>query len=253
MNKKPQVSICIPVYYSGPEVPRVLDKLLTTIDYQDYPHDRLHVMISIQQCKLNQFAELTSVMCAPRDVPWNPSKQRACNSITPGPEVNSPATNTNSALSLAADTGYIKIMNQDDMLNSHSAISNMVATLEGSDAKWLASACCHTDAKGEKRERYHMPFWPGEKNMVEAMNRIGCPSVIMFDASLKTRFDPHPDINYAMDCCFYIDLQREAGLPVIHPKPDVVVRMWDNQLSNQMNIPQQIELSKKYMRKKYDC
>jgi len=86
---------------------------------------------------------------------------------------------------------------------------------------------------------------------VECVNRFGCPSVAMFDALLNARFDPHPDICYAMDCDFWIQLYRMVGPPVLHLQSDVVIRMWDAQLSSQTDIPQQIEIGKKYMRNKY--
>ncbi len=85
--------------------------------------------------------------------------------------------------------------------------------------------------------------------MVEGVNSIGCPSVVIFERSLKLRCDPN--VFYAMDCSMWIDLFRSGGEPVILSDVAVVIRMWKNQLTNQINVPRQLELDKVEMRKKY--
>lgn len=247
MSERPQVSICIPVYYSGPDVPRVLDELLTSIEAQDYPRHRRHVHLSLQKCPLNEFIEIIHVVN--KELPDDSFGRRGVNCIHPMANVKGPAMNTNSAIEFGRGCKYIKLMNQDDLLDSPTALSEMVDHLENNEARWLASACQHTDSVGVKRERLHMPSWPGEKGMVEGVNRIGCPSVVMFDTSLKLECDPR--VLYAMDCDMWIQLFRQAGAPLIHPKPDVVVRMWENQLTANLDIPRQLEHDKVIMRKKY--
>ena len=166
-----------------------------------------------------------------------------------GPE--SSAYNTNNALDHASGD-FIHILNHDDFLYHENAIRDMVNTLTGSDKLWVASACLHTDDNETKLERLHIPSWPGEKAMIEAVNRNGCPSVVMFPSSITERFDTDEQINYAMDCDFYIRLARELGAPAILREPAVVIRMWEGQLTNQMNVPMQIEFGKQYMRRKYE-
>jgi len=235
---QPFVSICIPVYYSGPEIPRVLDILLTSIEAQDYP--RIHTILSIQACDEAEYVDKLSEVVS----------QRGCTIFYPLiSSVNGPAENTNSAIAFAAHDGYTKIMNQDDFLDSVTTISEMVEAIETSESEWLVNSCIHTDSVGEKRERLHVPSWPGEKGMVEGINRIGCPSVSMF----KTKIRPECDTNLVLclDCDMWIQLYRKAGAPVIRNVPDVVIRMWDNQLSNQINYARSLEADKIYMRKKY--
>jgi hypothetical protein len=236
---KPLVSICIPIYYSGPETPRVLGELIHSINIQTY--SSILVLASIQPSEdiagnKRMMSELSK--CT-----------KECRVI--GCSGRGPAANTNSAIGLGVNCGhrYIKIMNQDDLLDSRTAIADMVATLEKSDAKWLASMCTHTDSEGVKRERPHQPRWPGEKAMVEGVNQIGCPSAIMFDSSLTLKCDPK--ILYAMDCDMWIQLYRQAGPPAIHLLPDVVVRMWESQLTQNLDIPKQLESDKRAMRMKY--
>lgn len=234
----PIVSVCIPAYYSGPAMPRVLDELLSSLAAQDYPQDRLHKCVSLQACAIDHFSEVLRVLT-----------KYGCKAIFPRENVKGPAMNTNSAMSIA-EGKYIKLMNQDDLIDRASAISEMVDILETAfKPRWLASACMHTDGVGIKRERLHVPSWPGEKAMVEGVNRIGCPSVVMFHRDLKLECDVN--VLYAMDCDMWIQLQRQAGPPIVHQSPNIVVRMWESQLTENLNIPRQLELDKQAMRRKY--
>lgn len=245
MTERPQIGICIPVYYSGPEVPRVLDELLTSVEAQDYPQHCRHIFISVQKCHDWQFVEIAQVLNKTL-----PVGRRAVHAIIQSDEnLKGPAMNTNAAIKFAGAVDYIKIMNQDDLLDGPKALTGMVDALENSQAKWLANACLHTNSGGVVRERLHIPTWPGEKAMVEGVNRIGCPSVVMFDASLALECDT--DILYAMDCDMWIQLFRQAGLPAVRNITDVVIRMWDNQLTENLNIPRQLEQDKAMMRRKY--
>jgi len=234
----PLVNICIPVYHSSPGVPKVLDQLLISIKAQSYPN--IVTIASVQHSDLDPYSNAISNVIRGRGLITVYRKEG---------EPSGPAVNTNSAMSLAHRSDYIKIMNQDDFLNSPTVIEEMVTTLENSDSKWLASACIHTHGDSGDRYHLHTPHWPGEKNMVEGVNCIGCPSVVMFDSSLALECDP--DILYAMDCDMWIQLFRQAGLPIIYNKPNIVVRVWENQLTSQLNIPRQLEADKIAMRKKY--
>lgn len=234
---KPLVSICIPAYYSSPEVPRVLSELLDSIEAQDYP--RIQICVSIQETTYEEAMLLCEVMAT-----------RGILVAMPTSEVDGPAKNTNHAVTLAANEGYVKLMNQDDFLDSPTAISEMVEELETSRADWLINACIHTDGAGKTRERIHYPLWPGEKNMVEGVNRFGCPSVAMFKVEVTPLCDPA--IEYAMDCDMWIQLYKLAGAPIIRRTADVVIRMWDAQLTNQYNnTAASLERDKAYMRNKY--
>jgi glycosyltransferase involved in cell wall biosynthesis len=238
----PLVSICIPVYYSGPEIPRVLDELLASIETQDYAD--IEVVTSFQgswDFEIDsQIEDLVQKYIA-RGMSINYS-------IAPI-DTDGPAKNTNNALELASGD-LIKIMNQDDLFDSNSAISEMVAQLQSSSSHWLINACIHTDGNGSVRERPHLPSWPGEKGMVEGVNRFGCPSVVMFESDYKPLCDP--ELILCMDCDMWIQMHRKMGMPAMRNTPDVVIRMWDDQLSNQLDYPKSLETDKVYMRNKYD-
>jgi len=242
MSEQPLISICIPVYLTSWDSQRVLCELLQSINEQDYPQDRIRVKLSCQGVQgvsgMQDIIHMTNGVRSPEP-----------QSIINPEGVDGPAKNTNSALSMAESEGYVKIMNQDDFFQSSTAISEMVDVLENSDTKWLVSACVHTDAKGEKRENIHIPSWPGEKGMVEGVNRLGCPSVAMFQADLLPQCDPN--LILCMDCDMWIQMVKKAGLPLIYRKCDIVIRMWDEQLSNQIDYARSLETDKIYLRKKY--
>ncbi len=237
-TNKPLVSICIPVYYSGPEAPRVLGELIDSINTQDYSNVR--VCLSVQKCNA---AEFDSIMEVAR------RSKHTREVLRPTAEVDGPAKNTNSALSMAKSEGYIKLMNQDDFFDSPTALSDMVGVLEDKDGRWLMSMCVHTDSAGEQRERVHVPTWPGEKGMVEGANTLGCPSIAMFRADTLPTCDPN--VLLCMDCDMWIQMVRKVGVPLIYRKPDIVIRMWDEQLSRQINYVESLENDKAYMRQKY--
>ena len=236
MSNVPFINVCVPVYYSSSWTPVVLDRLLRSIEEQDYPQKDIMPVLSVQDCTLDQHGELASVI-----------KNRAT-VIHASEHVRGPAENTNNAMAHVFE-GYVKIMNQDDFLDSPVALREMIEAMEEQDANWLINACVHTDQDGDKRERIHQPVWPGEKWMVEGVNKFGCPSVCMFDSAIKPDCDPALEL--CMDCDMWIQLYKKVGAPAIRRVPDVVIRMWPDQLSNQLNYAASLERDKVYLRKKY--
>ena len=236
MTDTPFINVCVPVYYGSSWTPIFLDRLLTSIEAQDYPQSQIMPVLSVQDCTLDQHGELASVI-----------RNRAT-VIHAEKDIDGPAKNTSNAMAHAFE-GYIKIMNQDDFLDGTVALREMVEAIEEQDANWLVNACVHTDEQGDKRERVHQPDWPGEKGMVEGVNRFGCPSVAMFDSGIKPQLDP--SLELCMDCDMWIQLYRMVGAPAIRRTPDVVIRMWGDQLSQKLDYAACLERDKARMRKKY--
>ena len=226
----PKVSICIPTYNANGAGPSLLNRLIQSIEQQTFTD--YEIIVSDHDGKLDVETERHKIFA------YNEHK-------------GSSAWNTNNAFAHAGGK-YIKPMNHDDFFYHENVLRDMVFHLEESDARWMACQCIHTDGNETHLYNHHIPAWPGEKNMVEAMNRIGCPSVVMFERELGVAFDIDPAILYAMDCDLYIQLFQKAGLPKLHQDIGVVIRMWDGQLSNQINIARAIEDGKIYMRNKYN-
>lgn len=226
---EPAISICIPTYDANGAGPLVLSRLLQSIEEQSFKD--YEVIISNHSALLDVEASGYKILAYTE-------------------HQGSSAYNTNNAIQHAKGK-YIKIMNHDDFFHHENVLRDMHHALENSEKQWSICQCVHTDANETQLYNHHTPSWPGEKGMVEAVNRLGCPSVLMYEASLDVRFDTDPDILYAMDCDLYIQLFRKAGEPLRHNDIGVVIRMWDQQLSNQVNIAQEIERGKAYMRNKY--
>lgn len=235
MNR-PLVSICVPTYHANGQQERILKRLVKSVREQVYPN--IELVISDQDAA--------------------PEKDQSIHEFTDGKvrvkylafedESGISAHNTNNAI-LNASGDLIHILNHDDFYYHENALRDMVAQLEAQKRSWLAAACLHTDANETKLERVHSPSWPGEHALVEGVNRIGCPSVVLYRKELGLRCSEK--ITYAMDCDLWIQAFRAGGEPAILPSVAVVIRMWDQQFTKQMDTAKQLELDKTAMRAKY--
>jgi glycosyltransferase involved in cell wall biosynthesis len=235
MNR-PLVSICVPTYHANGEQERILKRLIKSVREQVYPN--IELVISDQDAL--------------------PEKGQAIHEFTDGKvrvkylafedKSGISAHNTNNAI-LNASGDLMHILNHDDFYYHENALRDMVAQLEATKRSWLAAACLHTDANETKLERVHSPSWPGEHALVEGVNRIGCPSVVLYRRELNLRCSEQ--ITYAMDCDLWIQAFRAGGEPAILPSVALVIRMWDQQFTAQMNSARQLELDKIALRAKY--
>lgn len=235
MNR-PLVSICVPTYHANGEQERILKRLIKSVREQVYPN--IELVISDQDAL--------------------PEKGQAIHEFTDGKvrvkylafedKSGISAHNTNNAI-LNASGDLIHILNHDDFYYHENALRDMVGQLEAQKRSWLAAACLHTDANETKLERVHSPSWPGEHAMVEAVNRIGAPSVVLYKRHLNLKCDPN--VVYAMDADLWVQAFRAGGEPAILPSVAIVIRMWESQFTNNLNIPAQLESDKKTMRGKY--
>lgn len=233
---QPLVSICVPTYHANGEQERILTRLIMSVKEQTYPN--IELVISDQDASPRKEQAILKFLDAKVTLRYLDFKDDSGIS----------AHNTNNALAHATGK-YVQVLNHDDFFYHENALRDAVPLLESSDKRWLAAACLHTDNFETYLERLHVPAWKNEKDMVECINTIGCPSVVVFERSLGLKCDE--DIVYAMDCDLWIQAFRAGGEPVILPDVAVVIRMWTNQLTNQVNVPQQQEQNKITMRKKY--
>ena len=233
---QPLVSICVPTYHAKGEQERILTRLIMSVKEQTYPN--IELVISDQDASPRKEQAILHFLDGKVTLRYLDFKDDSGIS----------AHNTNNAVAHATGK-YVQILNHDDFLYHENALRDIVPLLEGSDKKWLASACLHTDNFETYLERLHVPDWPGEAAMANGVNKIGCPSVVVFERSLGLTCSE--DIVYAMDCDLWIQAFRAGGEPMILSDVAVVIRMWDNQFTNNMNTAQQLEQDKAAMRKKY--
>jgi glycosyltransferase involved in cell wall biosynthesis len=230
------VSICVPTYSANGHQERILKRLIKSVREQVYPN--IELVISDQDATPDKGISVCEFMDSKVRVKYLAFEDKSGIS----------AHNTNNAI-LNASGDFIHILNHDDFYYHENALRDMVAQLEATKSKWLAAACLHTDANETKLERVHSPFWPGEQALVEGINRIGCPSVVLYRKELGLRCSEK--ITYAMDCDLWIQAFRAGGEPAILPSVAVVIRMWDQQFTKQMDTAKQLELDKAAMRTKY--
>lgn len=235
MNK-PLVSICVPTYHYNGHQERLLRRLIKSVREQTYPN--IELVISDQDALPENDQYLHKFLDGKVKVKYLAFEDKSGIS----------AHNTNNAISHATGD-LVQILNADDFYYHENALRDMVAQLEVTRRSWLAAACLHTDANETKLERLHTPSWPGERAMVECVNRIGCPSVVLYQRHLNLRCDPA--VVYAMDADLWIQAFRAGGEPAILPSVAVVIRMWESQFTSKINIPAQLESDKKVMRGKY--
>lgn len=224
---EPKVSICIPTYDANGAGPVVLNRLIQSVQEQSF--DDYEIIVSNHDAKLDFEAQGHKVFA------YKENK-------------GSSAHNTNNAIRHATGK-YIKIMNHDDFFYHENVLRDLVHHMEEGNHKWGVVQCIHTDAQETQYYNHHIPHWPGEKAMVEGVNRIGCPSVGIFERSLGV--ECVSDLDLCLDCALWIDLFRVGGAPYIHPDVGVVIRMWEQQLSNQINYAQALEGDKVKLRAKY--
>lgn len=129
--------------------------------------------------------------------------------------------NTNALL--ASIKGKIKIMYQDDLFLTDTALKDFSDALD--NYKWVVSVSCFIDERG-------LPMWgifnPHYNHCLNDKNEIGMPSVVGLwdtDVRMDTRL-----INL-LDTDFYNKLVKKYGLPYIIQKPIIGQRVWSGSVS----------------------
>ncbi len=234
---QPLVSICVPTYHANGEQERILRRLVKSVREQTYPN--IELIISDQDALPGKDKTIIHEF-----YDGKVKVKYLAFEDTSGIS----AHNTNNAI-LNASGDLIHILNHDDFYYHENALRDMVAQLEATGRKWLAAACLHTNANETVLERPHSPRWPGEHAMVEGVNTIGCPSVVLYRKELGLRCTP--EIVYAMDCDLWIQAFRACGEPAVLPGVAVVIRMWEQQFTKQLDSAQQLERDKVALRAKY--
>jgi glycosyltransferase involved in cell wall biosynthesis len=142
----------------------------------------------------------------------------------------------------------IKILCQDDLLSSSTAISQTVAGLSNGH-KWLVSSYFHIDEYNEKLSS-HIPKM---NRRIERVNTVGSHSGLAFvNGQGIQHFDE--ELLWRMDCDLYRRLFETYGEPFILPSETVCVRQWSGQASNSIvqkrdRIREFVKVARKYPRK----
>jgi hypothetical protein len=130
------------------------------------------------------------------------------------------SANTNALLDQLK--GKIKIMYQDDLLITDTAIKEFSDALDS--CKWVVSLSTLIDERG-------LPMWnihPSFTHRLNHENTIGMPSVVGLwgtDVRMDTR------LITLLDTDFYNKLVKKYGLPYIIQKPIIGQRVWSGSVS----------------------
>jgi glycosyltransferase involved in cell wall biosynthesis len=142
----------------------------------------------------------------------------------------------------------IKILCQDDLLSSSTAISQTVAGLSNGH-KWLVSSYFHIDENNEKLSS-HVPKL---NRRIERVNTIGSHSGLAFVNGQEIQhFDE--ELLWRMDCELYRRFFDIYGEPFFLLTETVCVRQWSGQATNSIvqkrdRIREFVKVARKYPRK----
>tara|TARA_Y100000389_G_scaffold153040_1_gene153173 strand:- start:15476 stop:20974 length:5499 start_codon:yes stop_codon:yes gene_type:complete len=216
-QENPLVSIAISTYESGGKGHELLKHNLDQILKQDY--DNIEIVISDHSSD-NKIKELCE--------DYDDKKYKITYIHNPLHKGNS-SQNTNNAIAHCKGD-YIKILFMDDYLYNESAISIIVNKMqETPDKKWLVHSYKHTKNYKDFYNLHH----PKLSHDIALCNKIGCPSCLTIDASVKERFDEK--LKWYMDSEFYKRLYDKYSDPIfIHTKDDEMPYMINLHHANQV-------------------
>lgn len=149
--------------------------------------------------------------------------------------VRGASENINNAIGLAK-YDKVKLMMQDDLFNSISALEVFNDVLEG--AGWVISFSIHLDGQGRKTGHRQASYNPLNWDN----NTVGMPSVVAFR---KCGIEFNPDLKTFCDLYFYYQLYQVYGEPVVIPSQLVAQRYHNASLSR--NQPPSHAKDKRYL------
>jgi len=148
------------------------------------------------------------------------------------------SSNINNSI-LNCEGEWIKILFQDDFL-LHVDSLKIIKENIGENTKWIATGCDHTN-NGVDLYRPFLPKW--NNKIKDGINTISSPSVISFKNHTDEFFDK--DFIWLMDVEWYYRMYLKYGEPFYVNDINVVNRVWDNSLSNNISHREKTEEIKK--------
>lgn len=155
------------------------------------------------------------------------------------------SANTNNAITHASGK-LLKILFQDDFLNSENALAETVKHFDLTRDHWLVTGCLHT-TDGMTFTRSFFPTFNPE--ILLGNNTIGSPSVLTIKNKVPLLFDVK--LKWLMDCDYYKRCFNKYGLPKIVNAVTVVIRQGGHQVSQTEAVEEVRKNERKYVVKKY--
>jgi glycosyltransferase involved in cell wall biosynthesis len=138
------------------------------------------------------------------------------------------SSNVNNAI-LNSTGDVVKVLFQDDFLFDKRSMTWVMESHE-TGSKWSLSSCVHT-YDGSRFFRHHVPSFHPKGYLGE--NLAGSPSGLSFTRECDELFDEN--LVWLMDCELYHRLYLKCGNPHIIPHPAVANRLWEGQVTNQVD------------------
>tara|TARA_Y100000310_G_scaffold244948_1_gene249858 strand:+ start:200 stop:988 length:789 start_codon:yes stop_codon:yes gene_type:complete len=143
---------------------------------------------------------------------------------------------------------YIKPMLQDDYFNSTDALSILVNTLKVSKKKWIACGCLHINENDQTTFNPHPPRLSTPTQLLNGINLIGSPVVIMYKKEINLLFDHN--LIWLMDVEFYYRTLKQYGPPILINDMLLITRLRKDGITNTMITQDIIDEETNYCNRK---
>jgi hypothetical protein len=140
----------------------------------------------------------------------------------------SSCANANFALDNAKHD-LIRILFQDDFLAADDSLERASKYFFWKKAQWMVTACNHLEVETGKIYWNHFPRKFEDKHLFEALNPLGCPSVLMVKKS-ELRFDLR--LPALMDVDYYFLLKKKFGPPVLFQEINATIGIHKGMVTN---------------------
>ena len=236
MDNNIKISVCIPTYEAGGKGVFFLQKNIEGILKQTYTNFE----IIISDHSINNEVEKYVLSLDNSKIKY----------LRYQDYIGKPAYNTNNAIKNSTGD-YIKIMNQDDYIESNDFFQKVI-DLINTGSKWVLSNFKHLNyGTGNFFQLMTPTLRVDGKHLLEGINSIGCPSVGLIPKGDLIDVN----VTYMIDCELWYRMFLKYGQPGIveggHP---IVIGVGDHQLTDQLRSKFNIMLDndKQYCKKLYN-
>jgi len=147
--------------------------------------------------------------------------------------------NANNALNHAKNP-LIRFLFQDDFLADDSAMERAGKYFAWTGASWMATGCNHRDDSDGRIVHNHYPEFRKDQ-LFEAINTLGCPSVIMLKKN-DLRFDRR--LPALMDLDYYHKLFELFGEPAVFNDINTTIGVHAGQVTNNGGFEDKVQVRK---------
>ena len=224
------ISVCVPVHDPEGVFASYLEELVSSLAQQDLPPDEV---VLAANHGIGNMQTLESIAAGHFKLVFVRSSAK-----------NAPA-NLNAAVRNCT-SDVVKILFQDDLLSAQNSLSSSLKVLQRENSVWCAVKFDHLVDESLLRVRPMVPKFT--ENLVRGKNKIGAPSVVMFDRKHWIEFDER--MVFTFDCDWYLMMNHKWGGPAVDTNLGVAIRLHPGQATHWAREKLNIEIS--MMKKKHE-